>query len=427
MAELNYDFRDFFGSNNSPKTNQIIERISTPRPRRRSRAEDVTLPQLEEYKTSLSMDDIPKYQGAGDIPARDEAREAKGKAIATGVAALLGALSGGNVAQSALAGYQGMQRGQDRLWKSETDAYSRRQKQAMDLFNADTKAFGNKLGLERLLQSGVDARNRNANTQTDQRLRQAGLLDSAANADLRLDLDYQQMAQRGARSAPPMQDPKTNAAVAEYKRLNETLTNPTILKTLTNEQIGVFQSRRNELGKFLGFSGSLSTVTRAGLSDKEKADVGARLQSLGLRGQTLAFAKQRWAESEADRSSRRANIESLIEDRKKRGRLTDAQAVRIYNDYDNAQEMLDKAKQYEALSMAEKGVNGEEITPTMRDMYKRRAHDLWLRGQEIDARTRKLLGGMKFQSPASAKVLSTRPSVVRIPGTNKSAKITERK
>lgn len=398
---FNFDPREFFGNNNSPKTQRLIE--SAYKKPRRSRAEDVSLPDLEEYKPQITMADIPRLQSAGKAPQRDEPGEAKGRAIATGVAALLGILSGGDVARSAVAGYTGMKTGQDRIFASEEKSYLTKQKELMDQFNSENKSFGNQLGLERLLQGGVNTRNQQKMGLTGLRMQQARAGDAAEMAGLNLDLRYEDLAQRKSAKTNPMQDPKVNTAVAEYKRLGDALTNPTILKTMTNEQIGVFQKRRDELGKFLGFSGGLGQVTRAGLSDKEKVDEKYRGGSLALRGEQVQIARQRLTEARAKRVLDAKNIESLIKSRETRGGLSDAQGLRLRSGFRQARKLHGEADLWEEQALSDTKLDGSPMDDATRRLYQRQAKNKRDEAIALEEDTKAGLRDARFTNPKSGE------------------------
>ena len=435
MAQFDYNLRDFYGTNNDPQTQRYVD--SGGRPARKRRVDTLQPPSLQEYTPSTTLSDLPVLgSNPAPIPRRDDAGESKGQALATGIASLLALLGGGNVAQSAVAGFSGMKAGQDRLYANRLKSYDDEEKRIKAKFDADSKSFANRLALAKMEQSGVNSRNQNELALANLKTRQAGMADNADRADMRLDLDYQKMAQ--SQRGKLGDDPKTKALLTERQYVLGQLKDTAFLKSTTPKQIKALEVRLGEINKYLGISGSVAGRERLGLSDQEMAtqqrserSYQVQLESLGLRGATLELARRRlqMAEDAAPviDATRRARLDRI----RNADKLGTGQVMKIEEMYGDADKVMGEGRKYFMLAETGKMPDGSDISEEMRGLYRNMAKDLFIRAGRMTESADKLLS-IGTKSPGVQRAVSgprtplgiPKPVPISVPGVGK-VKITE--
>lgn len=343
MSELQFNFRDFFGTNNEPKTQRLLEKTYT-RPKRR--AESVAPPVFEDYTpANLTPPDPSQFLPSGGTPTRVHDQEVKGRAISTGVAALLSLLGGGDVATNSVAAYQGMKRGQDQSYAARLAEYQAKQKEGMGQFDAALKRFGGMKDMERIRMDAVGRRNSNAGRVADFSLRQAGMLDAGDDRDASL----AQRVEAAAASGKNRMTPQLQMKLEQFRNNSRFLTNPTAMKASSQEDIARVEREQAALAREFGVE-LTGGARRLGMTDNEKAKNAVAAKRLNLSEQQYHLAARKFNQYLSEAGLKAENIQSLIDDRAWRRKVGDSTVMQIEGRRDEAFTLLGKAENLQAIA-----------------------------------------------------------------------------
>ncbi len=340
MDGLNFDFREFFGTNNGRKTQRMID---TTYPRRPRRVESLKPPEFEEYTPQIgAMPDPSNFMPADAEPTRDTGRESKGRAIATGVAALLSLLGRGDVAANSVAAYRGTKLGQDQDFATRLASYQSKQKAGMQQFDAALKQFQER---ERLRQTGVSIRNSNLQRVAQFQMDQAKAGDAGDYQDASLAQRVEAAANRGRNQMTP----QLQLELEQFRNNSRFLSNPTARKASSQEEIARVEREQATLAKKFGVTLE-GGAQRLGMTDAEQARSRAEAKRLNLSEQQFDLAKRKFNQTLSEAGLKAENIRSLMADRAWRRRVGDTTVMQIEGRRDEAFKLLGQAENLQAIA-----------------------------------------------------------------------------